>query len=101
MGSFLKILPQSKIVNNASVGINGTLSLILQRKGLDIWKDYKIVSSKEVNIPSGGLIKLDIGKGFGWNLKNISADESGKYRVFAKFNNTNGEINATWEFNAI
>jgi hypothetical protein len=93
--------PQSKVVNNEDFDLNGTLSLILQRKIGDQWRYVELVTGEEVTIPAHGLIKLDVGEPYGWNLKNVFANQPGKYRVYGSFEVGEKKVETAWEFDVL
>lgn len=100
--------PQSKIVNDGNVDITGDLVMILQKKSQvvgektiplsETWVNEQIVTNEQVTVPAKGLVKLDVGGSYGWNLKNVKANSEGDYRVYASFGTDLGKIEATWEF---
>jgi hypothetical protein len=93
--------PQSKIVNNENFDLNGTLSLILQRKIGDKWRHVEIVTNEEVSVSANSLIKLDVGEPYGWNLKNVFANQPGKYRVYGSFEVGEKKVETAWEFDVL
>ena len=94
--------PQSKIVNNADIEINGILLMKLQKKLTSgNWADFQVVTNQSVSIPAKSLIKLDVGGNYGWNLKNVKVPVSGNYRVYASFKVGEQIIEKTWEFRVV
>ncbi|PJC45670.1 hypothetical protein CO037_00290 [Candidatus Pacearchaeota archaeon CG_4_9_14_0_2_um_filter_30_8] len=79
--------------------LTGNLNLILQIKKGNSWVNHKMVTDENVTIPSNGLIKLDIGGNYGWNLKNVSVNSPGQYRIYGELKNSDGMISSSWEFN--
>lgn len=90
--------PQSKIVNKNSFDVTGDLVMKLQKKEGNRWVDKEVVTSQKVNVPSQGLIKLDVGEDFGWNLKEVRAESKGDYRVYVNFEYKGESIEDSWEF---
>jgi len=102
--SFLTILPQrpqSKIVNEGDLEVTGILLMKLQKKLSDEWVDEKVVTNQTMLIFPKGLIKLDIGEGYGWNLKDIKPSTAGDYRVYSSFSTEHQQKEATWEFKVL
>ncbi|MCF7871560.1 S8 family serine peptidase [Candidatus Woesearchaeota archaeon] len=93
--------PQSKIVNSGDVDVRGILTLALQNKIENHWRNIRIVTNEKVNISANNLIKLDIGKYYGWNLKNVSVESPGKYRVYGSFQYDEVFIEDSWEFEVL
>ncbi len=63
------------------------------------WEDGQSdVTNQEVIIPANGLIKLDIGGDYGWNLKDVKATTSGDYRVYVSFESNGQKFDSSWEF---
>jgi hypothetical protein len=93
--------PQSKIVNKEGTDITGTLVMKLQKKvGISsfIWVDEQVITNQVATIPALSLIKLDVGEGYGWNLRDIKASSAGDYRVYASFEFDGQKIEDSWEF---
>ena len=89
---------QSKIVNNENISMNGNLLMELQKKLNNNWADEMVVTNQSVVIPANGLIKLDIGGDYGWNLKKVKAAASGDYRIYVLFESNGQKFETDWEF---
>ena len=93
--------PQSKVVNNENYTVGGLLNLKLQRYARRGWVDEKIVYNGYVGIPANNLIKLDVGRGYGWNNFNVTALNNGTYRAYASFKvDERFPIEDSWNFSA-
>jgi len=92
---------ESKITNGEKNVLRGTLELILQKNIDGNWIDEEIVISQRITIPGNRVAKLDLGSNYGWNLKDISVDEPGVYRVYASFESGGAKKEATWNFEVI
>jgi len=72
------------------------------------WVDVQSVFSGEVSIPSHGLLKLDVGKDSlgnrifpGFNNLDVSLNEVGDYRVYARFSRGADSVETSWEFSVV
>jgi C1A family cysteine protease len=83
--------PQSKIVNNGGVSLNGNLIIRIQKKVGFEWQDHLSVLNQAMNIPTDGLVKLDNL----FNPKGVSVGEGGVYRIYSTYLTES----ASWEFN--
>ncbi len=90
--------PQSKIVNDGGGDFSGNLQMNLQKRVGEGWIDEQIVVEQALTIPTNGIVKLDVGGDYGWNLQNVYAIKVGEYRVYASFETNENKIESTWEF---
>lgn len=101
--------PQSKIVNNNDFDVTGNLKMELQKKASfvssknssSVWDGVELVTNQQVIIPANGLIKLDVGGNYGWNLQNVSTNVPGDYRVYVSFEFGNQSIEAVWDLEVV
>ena len=70
----------------------------LQKRVGEGWIDEQIVVEQALTIPPNGIVKLDVGGDYGWNLQNVYAIKVGEYRVYASFETNENKIESTWEF---
>ncbi|MEK6871337.1 MAG: LamG-like jellyroll fold domain-containing protein, partial [Nanoarchaeota archaeon] len=91
----------SKIVNDYSTTISGLLTMKLQEKSGDQWKDVSlIITNRAINIQSGKFYSLDNGdNNNGWNNYDVSVVKPGIYRVVAEFSQSGEEISNFWIIN--
>ncbi len=90
--------PQSKIVNNGLLAVNGTLTMTLQRFENNAWATESSVVKKSLSLKAKEVVKLDKL----WNPLNVRASRTGKYRVRVEFKPLAGGISsAIWEFNVV